>query len=243
MGIFLIQPRDKSVPLNNHHDVESSKNEFSIYTGFPFNEEEAKRRQQEAARTLRIQENIIVDLPNGVKMEFVLIPAGEFMRGSPDTDRDARNNEKPQRIVRITKPFYMAKYECTQQQWQAIIGENPSRFKGNPLNPVENVSWSEISGDFLPAIQNHAPSGMTFRLPTEAQWEYACRAGTSTRYHFGDDITSKQVNHHRSVRQTQPVGRYPPNAWGLHDMHGNVWEWCRDWYHDDYYANSPIRRP
>lgn len=210
----------------------------------PEGEQEAVRQQQETARTLRIREELVVDLPNGVKMEFVLIPPGDFLRGSPDDDEMAcQRREFPQRRIRITKAFYMAKYPTTQQQWQAVMGGNPSRFTDNPRNPVEGVSWVDINERFLPAMQPHAPRGMTFNIPSEAQWEYACRAGTTTRYYFGDKLTAEQANFNQTLRHTTPVGSYPPNAWGLHDMHGNVWEWCQDWRDGIFYRTSPSDDP
>lgn len=234
-------------------ESEGAVREATVYTGFPFEEAEAKRRQQETAEALGVPVELTVDLPNGVKMEFMLIPAGEFMMGSPENEQDRDRDESLHR-VRITKPFYMAKYECTQEQWQAITGDNPSWFKDNQRNPVEEVSWNDINNTFLPAIQKHAPKGMTFRLPTEAQWEYACRAGTSTPFHFGATITTDQVNYDGNYpygnapegefrEKTTPVGTFPANAWGLHDMHGNVWEWCQDWYANDFYSKSPTDDP
>ena len=124
------------------------------------------------------------DLGNGVKLEMVLIPAGEFLMGSPDSDKDAVQNEKPQHRVRITKPFYLGKYQVTQEQWQAVMGNNPSYFKG-PKNPVEQVSWDDCQ-QFLGKL-NAKVGGGKFQLPSEAQWEYACRAGSKTKYYFGDD--------------------------------------------------------
>ena len=121
----------------------------------------------------------------GRKLEMVLIPAGEFMMGSPDSDKDAAADEKPQHRVRITKPFYLGKYPVTQEQWKAVMGSNPSHFKG-PKNPVEQVSWDDCQ-QFLKRLNEKAGAAGKFQLPTEAQWEYACRAGSTTRYCFGDD--------------------------------------------------------
>ena len=188
---------------------------------------------------------LTVDLGKGVKLDLVLIPAGEFMMGSPDSDKDAMDWEKPQHRVRITKPFYLGKYLVTQEQWQAVMGSNPSRFKG-PKNPVEQVSW-EVCQQFLGKLNAKVrPAGGKFQLPTEAQWEYACRAGSKTRYSFGDDA-SKLGEYawyeKNSDGKTHPVGEKKPNAWGLYDMHGNVWERCQDWYEDRYYAHSPMDDP
>ena len=129
---------------------------------------------------------LTVDLGKGVKLEMVLIPAGEFLMGSPDSDKDASTDEKPQHRVRITKPFYLGKYLVTQEQWEAVMGNNPSHFKG-PKNPVEKVSWDDCQ-QFLDKLNAKSARGRaSSQLPTEAQWEYACRAGSTTRYCFGDD--------------------------------------------------------
>ena len=135
-------------------------------------------------RPAPLEKKIAVGVGGGVKLELVLIPAGEFLMGSPDSDNDAGNDEKPQHRVRITKPFYLGKYLVTQEQWQAVMGNNPSNSKG-PRNPVEQTSWDDCQ-KFMEKL-NEKVGGGTFSLPTEAQWEYACRAGSTTRYFFGDD--------------------------------------------------------
>ena len=195
-------------------------------------------------------------------MVLVRIEPGEFLMGSPDSDKDARANEKPRHRVRITRPFYLGKYEVTQAEYGAMMGDNPSYFKGKPKNPVENVSWLdavrfcnqlskweglkpfyEISGE---TVRVPDWNGTGYRLPTEAEWEYACRAGTATRYSFGDDEASLgefSWFYGNSDLRTPEVGQKRANGIGLHDMHGNVWEWCWDWYAADYYKESPTRRP
>jgi formylglycine-generating enzyme required for sulfatase activity len=171
-----------------------------------------------------------LDLGKGVKMELVWIPPGEFMMGS----NDGQDNEKPLHRVRLTKGFWMGKYEVTQEQYEAVIGSNPSKFKGSD-NPVGNVSWDD-------AVAFCRKAGG--RLPTEAEWEYACRAGTTTKYHSGDtdnDLARVAWYGSNSDNNPHPVGGKLANTWGLHDMHGNVWEWCADWYGD--YPNSDAVDP
>jgi formylglycine-generating enzyme required for sulfatase activity len=180
---------------------------------------------------------------NSLGMEFVLIPAGEFLMGSPDGDEEARGNEKPQHRVTISRPFYLGKYEVTQAQWETVMGSNPSKFKGQ-RNPVEQVSWKDVQ-KFIKKL-NQKEGGNKYRLPTEAEWEYAARAGTTSTYSFGDDVAALgryAWYHLNSGRVTHPVGQKEANGWGLYDMHGNVFEWVRDWYGEKYYSSSPATDP
>ena len=158
------------------------------------------------------------------KLEMVLIPAGKFKMGSPITEV-GRDKGETQHEVTLTKPFYMAKYEVTQEQWESVMGNNPSsRTKGAKL-PVTNVSWEDCQ-EFIKKLNEKTSGG--YRLPTEAEWEYACRAGTTTAYSYGDNLTKSDAN--IDGDSIKAVGSYRPNAFGLYDMHGNVWEWCNDWY-------------
>jgi formylglycine-generating enzyme required for sulfatase activity len=181
---------------------------------------------------------------NSIGMEFVLIPAGEFMMGSdkgknPDVD----DLETPQHRVRISKPFYLGKYEVTQAQWEAVMGNNPSEFKGR-TNPVEQVYWDDAE-EFIRRL-NKKEGHNRYRLPTEAEWEYAARAGTTSEYSFGDNAELlKQYAWYldNSEKKTHPVGQKQPNPWGLYDMHGNVIELVQDWFGEDYYSKSPSSDP
>ena len=177
-----------------------------------------------------------------IGLEFVPIPAGQFRMGS--TDHEAEIDEQPVHPVHISQPFYLGKYEVTQGQWQEVMGKSASYFKGDPNQPVENVSWNEVQ-TFIRKL-NAKESGTRYRLPTEAEWEYAARAGSTTAYSFGDEPNQlaeyawcRQLKHNKTYR----VGQLKPNAWGLYDMHGNVWEWVQDTYDGTYYQRSPATDP
>jgi formylglycine-generating enzyme required for sulfatase activity len=186
------------------------------------------------------------EIVNSVGMKLVRIPAGKFLMGSPANEEGRQEDEGPQHEVEITRPFYMGVYEVTQEEYEKVMGTNPSHFsaggegKDQVANqdtrrfPVESVSWNDAM-EFchkLSAVPEERAAGRVYRLPTEAEWEYACRGGSpsSDYFHFGKALRGKGANVAASeLGRTAPVGSYPPNGYGLHDMHGNVWEWCQDW--------------
>jgi len=189
-------------------------------------------------------------LTNSIGMKFVQIPAGTFMMGSPP-DEPERENGEEQHKVTITKSFYLQTTQVTQGQWKKVMRKNPSAFKdcGDEC-PVDRVSWDDVQ-NFIKRL-NEREDTDKYRLPTEAEWEYACRAGTTTAFHTGDRISTDQANYDGNYpmpgspegeyrERPVKVGTFPPNAWGLYDMHGNVWEWCQDWYGD--YPKGDVRDP
>jgi formylglycine-generating enzyme required for sulfatase activity len=202
-------------------------------------------------------------LPGGVKMPFAYCPPGEFLMGSPYGETDRGDDELQHRVV-VSKGFYMGVSPVTQAQWQAVLKNNPSHFKvkNNPSHfkgdtrPVEQVSWDDAQA-FCQALNAPQSAGASVRLPTEAEWEYACRGGTTTPYYFGAQLNGTQANCDGNYpygtstkgpyrKETTPVGAYAakhPHPWGLCDVHGNVWEWCSDWHDSDYYKRSPTTDP
>jgi formylglycine-generating enzyme required for sulfatase activity len=208
------------------------------------------------------------EVVNSIGMKLVLIPAGKFKMGSPKEEKERFDDEGPQREVQITRPFYLGAFEVTQAQYEKVTGRAPSYFSedGNGKDrvkkldtskfPVEQVSWEEAV-EFCKELSRRAEekkAGRVYRLPTEAEWEYACRAGTSTPFHFGRSLSSAQANFqgdqpYGEAKKARPldrpavVGSYKPNAWGLYDMHGNVLEWCADRYDEDYYDKGENTDP
>jgi formylglycine-generating enzyme required for sulfatase activity len=209
----------------------------------PFDGTTAKEHQAAWAEYLKTP---VVQI-NSIGMKLVLIPAGEFQMGAADGESGANPDEKPQHRVRITKPFYLGVCEVTQAEYVRVMGRNPSNFKGKDgLLPVESVSWEEAQ-DFcrkLSGLPDEQRASAVYRLPTEAEWEYACRAGTETAYglvEHADKLREFAWCGEDSASQTNPVGQKKPNAWGLYDVHGNVWEWCADWYGN--YLASAVEDP
>jgi formylglycine-generating enzyme required for sulfatase activity len=185
-----------------------------------------------------------VQLPSGEVIRMVYIPPGTFEMGSPETE-EGRYDDETQHRVTLTNGFYLGIHEVTQGQWQAVMGENPSHLKGTARLPVEEVSWNDVQG-FL------GKAGGGLRLPTEAEWEYACRAGTRTPFWTGETVGTEQANYDGDFvygngrkgeyrGKTTVVESFGPNPWGLYDTHGNVWEWCADWCGD--YPSGPVTDP
>ena len=187
---------------------------------------------------------------NSIGMTFVLIPAGRFMMGSPENEPKRDNDEKQHRVT-ITQDYYMQTTEVTQGQWKAVMGNNPSSFKDcGDVCPVESVSWNDVQS-FMKKL-NRMDSGYSYRLPTEAEWEYAARAGTTTPFAFGNCLSTDDENYDGNYpltgctkgqyrRKTISVGSLRKNPWGLYDMHGNVYEWCQDWY--GQYPTGSVTNP
>ncbi len=180
---------------------------------------------------------------NTIGMEFVLVPAGSFVMGENAPLSEGKGDEHPPHDVNITRPFYMGRHEVTQKQWQQVMGTNPSRHKGEN-NPVDSVSWNDAQ-EFIKRL-NQKEGTTLYRLPTEAEWEYAARGGAKTRYFFGDNpeaLTDYAWVTANAGGTTHPVGTKKPNQYGIYDTSGNVREWVQDWYGEDYYSKSPGTDP
>ncbi|WP_168219329.1 formylglycine-generating enzyme family protein [Limnoglobus roseus] len=206
------------------------------------------------------EEQLAKIVVNDVGIRLALLPAGLYEMGA-DAEGDplARPNEAPAHRVVFSATVYMGVSPVTQAEYQRVTGRNPSTFtgdQGGPDNPVEGVSWHDAV-NFCTALGRRPAerqAGRTYRLPTEAEWEFACRAGSTTIYSSSNDLPLSQANfcgaygpdggpRSPARGRTSPVGAYPANLFGLHDMHGNVWEWCQDWYAEDYYETSPLQNP
>jgi len=234
-----------SLKVNNPQSIGLSRGDE--YPQFPLKEFEFETKTVDKTGKIVNQENhqakyFKEDLGNNITLEMVQIPGGSFMMGSPESekDRSTDGSESPQHEVNVPG-FSMGKYVVTQAQYQQIMGNNPSGFSGAE-RPVEKVSWNDAV-DFCEKLRQK--TGREYRLPSEAEWEYACRAGTTTPFHFGETITTELANYNgtsiyasepkgKHLQRTTDVGIFPPNAFGLYDMHGNVWEWCQDDWHNNY---------
>jgi formylglycine-generating enzyme required for sulfatase activity len=211
----------------------------------------AKPDVHDDAATSEMRQNIGRTWTNSIGMKLTYIPAGEFTMGCSRNEKD-RDNDEGRHRVKLTKPFMMGTTEVTGAQWKAVMGtteisgaqwkavpgNTPIYFTGNEDQPIDPVNWEEAAA-FCKKLSEK--EGRTYRLPTEAEWEYACRAGTTTPFNTGETINTDQANYNGNYpygngrqgvdrHKTTAVGSFPPNAWGLYDMHGNVWEWCSDWY-------------
>ena len=197
------------------------------------------RQSTEENTDIKIDDGLCDDdgvITNSIGMKLKLIKAGKFMMGS----KESGNQERPVHEVEITKPFYIGVYEVTQEQYYEIMGRMSSHFKG-PNRPVMLVSWKEAR---LFCAKLAEKERVVYRLPTEAEWEYACRAGKRTEYYWGNEMDGRYAWYFaNSERRTHDVGTRKPNQWGLYDMSGNVYEWCYDWYENGYYSTSPSKNP
>ena len=244
------KPWERRIRLDAARDaqlrIELEERPRLIEAFFPMTSAEATEVQRAAAEALGLPLNTELNLGKVVRLKLAFIPAGTFLMGSPGNEDGSSDDEGPQHEVTLTRPLYMGIHQVTQEEYEAVTGKLPSHFFGGKTNPVECVSWDEGVAFCHKVSQN---TGKAVRLPSEAEWEYACRAGTGTPFHFGVTISTYQANYSGEYvyasgrkgkyrKKTTPVGSFPPNAWGLYDMHGNVWEWCEDPWHDDY-AGAP----
>jgi formylglycine-generating enzyme required for sulfatase activity len=244
-----LQALDKLLELDPEHvEARALKARVTGYqyvldsTGLGFSAAQVRRLQKVWARRLGCEVEETVEVAAGVKMTFVLIPPGKFRMGSPVEERERSDDERLHEVT-LTEPFYLGKTEVTQAQYEALIGKNPSQFKGAD-RPVEKVTWEEAR-DFTEKLTKKRSNKLVYRLPTEAEWEYACRGGRSSSQPFGIGdgraLSSAEANFDgdfpygggakgKRLQSTCRVGSYLANTLGLHDMHGNVYEWCADWY-------------
>jgi len=242
----LEQERNLNIQWLAHQTLAKQGNpviEARLKNYFPWYEYESvtvNRRGEIIQRTPGRARYYREDLGNGVYLDMVYIAGGSFLMGAPASEHKSDGDERPQH--RVTLPdFWLGKYQVTQAHWEAVMGNNPARFKG-ANRPMERVSW-DMCQEFCRKLSER--TGKVYRLPSEAEWEYACRAGTKTPFSCGETITTELANYNGNYTyaeegkgqyrsETVEVGSFPPNPWGLYDMHGNVWEWCEDGWHDNY---------
>ncbi|MCQ1535535.1 formylglycine-generating enzyme family protein [Methanosarcina sp. KYL-1] len=221
---------DAGNPINNHANIPVDPVEASLSSSRP-----APENPESVSDSPVAFSDLSDSFKNSIEMEFVLIPAGEFLMGSPEEEAGRGKDEGPVHPVQIEKPFYLGKYEVTGEQWCEVMGTEPLS-PGESELPAAEVSWEDVQ-IFIEKL-NKLEGTAKYRLPSEAEWEYACRAGSSSRYSFGDE--ESKLAEHAWFESTpysgsrHPVGLKEPNAWGLYDMHGNAWEWVQDTWHNDY---------
>jgi formylglycine-generating enzyme required for sulfatase activity len=241
-----------AIAQDETEEIEQQQKEETVV----IDEKEQERQRQiadDAERQREAGSRFVLTI-KGVEYPFRWCPAGRFMMGSPINEKGRSENET-QRQVTLPRGFWILETEVTQEMWEGIMESNPSHFKGSRKLPVEKVSWNNCQ-EYIGKLNglNTAPWGHRFSLPTEIQWEYACRAGTTTPFHFGNMPNSNQVNSDGNfllsdanakevyTKKTAATGSYPANAWGLFDMHGNVWEWCSDRYIEEPSSNDRVLR-
>jgi formylglycine-generating enzyme required for sulfatase activity len=232
------------IGINNISAKDEDELKYLLKESFRLNKYDRYDSNKSALNADNEKKNLLTggEVRNFEDIEFVYIPPGKFKMGAQSYEAGCNLDEIPLHRVEITKGFWLGRYEVTQEQWQKIMESNPSHFKHDKNLPVEMISWFDVE-EFIKKLNSKSEEG--FRLPTEAEWEYACRAGTSTTFWFGDD--RKELEQHgwfgKGDGATHPVGQKKPNPWGLYDMYGNVWEWCSDWYDARYYLQSPEKDP
>ncbi|MEC4812820.1 MAG: formylglycine-generating enzyme family protein [Scytonema sp. PMC 1069.18] len=243
VGGTLLQNRSNQTPLPNPSPSPNPQTSEVVtlqIVEFPVITVNARGEiiSRDAGQARFFQEN----LGNGITIDMVEIPSGQFLMGSPPGEEGRYDSESPQHTVTI-QTFFMGRFAVTQEQYQAVMGNNPSYFKGEK-RPVENVSWNDAV-KFCDTLNKRTGKSYRYRLPSEAEWECACRAGTTTPFHYGETVITGLVNYYGDYtyasapkgeyrQQTLDVGTFPPNAFGLYEMHGNVWEWCLDTWHENY---------
>ncbi|MCY2969044.1 MAG: bifunctional serine/threonine-protein kinase/formylglycine-generating enzyme family protein [Planctomycetota bacterium] len=221
--LFVILFIPKNTLVKN--DINNTNDAQDAFLEPPFDFNQAQEEQQSLAKTLGLAVETTVDLGRGVNLAMILIPQGKFIMGSPLSEPGHKDDELQHQVV-FSRPYFVGKYEVTQEQWEAVMGDNPSQTKGAKL-PVTNISWNDCQ-NFISKL--NAKTESNYRLPTEAEWEFACRSGAKSAYSVGDKITKNDANYENVKAGVKPVGSYKPNPFGLYDMHGNVWEFCSDWY-------------